>query len=135
MLEKSMSYGRQKLLQYIDDDRSIRGNLSVKLTDQLHCLDISEPFISRLQKRGSEFGKVWKFLKLNCPGRCSCVTTNSIVEHGQKITQFFLGEHKVITPEQQYPDVILWVFFYVFRMSVAIAFLCENAVESAISVS
>ena len=107
MLEKSMSYGRQKLLQYIDDDRSIRGNLSVKLTDQLHCLDISEPFISRLQKRGSEFGKVWKFLKLNCPGRCSCVTTNSIVEHGQKITQFFLGEHKVITPEQQFLGVIL----------------------------
>ena len=59
---------------------------------------------------------------------------NITVEHGRKITQNLFGEHKVITPEQQYPGVILWVF-YVFRMSVAIAFLCKNAVESSISVS
>ena len=36
----------------------------------------------------------------------------------------FLGEHKVITPKQQF------LFFYVFQMAVAITFLCENAVEA-----
>ena len=34
------------------------------------------------------------------------------VEHGQKITQNFLGEHKVITPEQQFLDVILSFFMH-----------------------
>ena len=50
------------------------------------------------------------------------------MEHGPKITKNFLGEHKVITPEQQFLCIILW--FYVFKMAVAIAFLCENAVEA-----
>jgi hypothetical protein len=48
------------------------------------------------------------------------------VEDGQKI-MIFLGENKVITPKQQLLDII---FFYVFRMALAIAFLCQNAVES-----
>ena len=42
---------------------------------------------------------------------------------------FFGGEHKVITPKQQILGIILCVF-YVFKMAVAIAFLCENAVEA-----
>ena len=48
------------------------------------------------------------------------------LEHGRKITQNFLGEHKVIPLEKQFPGM----FFYVFRMAVAIVFLCENAVEA-----
>ena len=36
---------------------------------------------------------------------------NNTVEHGRKITQNLFGEHKVITPEQQFPGVILWGFF------------------------
>jgi hypothetical protein len=51
------------------------------------------------------------------------------VEDGQKINKTFLGEYKVITPEQQFLGKIL-CFFYVFKMAVAIAFLCENAVEA-----
>ena len=50
------------------------------------------------------------------------------MEHGRKITQNCLGKHKVITPEQQFLGMILG-FIYVFKMAVAIAFLCENAVE------
>ena len=52
------------------------------------------------------------------------------MENGQKITQKFLGEHKVITPEQQFLGIILWVFC-VFKMAMAIAFLWENAIEAA----
>ena len=36
--------------------------------------------------------------------------SNDTVEDGQKITQNFLGEHKVITPEQQFLGVILSFF-------------------------
>ena len=46
-----------------------------------------------------------------------------------KITQTVLGEHKVITTEQQFLGVIL-SFFYAFKMAVAIAFFCVNAVEA-----
>ena len=42
---------------------------------------------------------------------------------------FLGGEHKVITPKQQILGIIL-CFFYVFKMAVAIAFLCENALEA-----
>ena len=40
-----------------------------------------------------------------------------------------LGKHKVITLKQQFLSIIL-CFFYVSKMAVAIAFLCENAVEA-----
>ena len=40
-----------------------------------------------------------------------------------------LGETKGITPNQKFLGIILWGF-YVFKMVVAIAFLCENAVEA-----
>ena len=50
------------------------------------------------------------------------------MEDGQKITKQFLGEYK--TPEEQFLSVTLCFFFYVFKMAVAIAFLCENAVEA-----
>ena len=40
----------------------------------------------------------------------------------------FLGEHKVITPKQQFLGIILC--FFVFKMAVAITFLCKNAVEA-----
>ena len=38
----------------------------------------------------------------------------------------FWGEHKVILPKKQF----LGIFFYVFKMAMAIAFLCKNAVEA-----
>ena len=50
------------------------------------------------------------------------------MEDGQKITKHFLGEHNLITPEQQFLSIILC--FYVFKLAVGIAFLCENAVEA-----
>ena len=50
------------------------------------------------------------------------------MEDGQKITKIILGENKVITPEQQFLCIIL--FFFVFKMAMAIAFLCKNAVEA-----
>ena len=40
-----------------------------------------------------------------------------------------MGEYKVITQKQQFLGIILW-FFYVFKMAVAIAFLCKNAVQA-----
>ena len=40
----------------------------------------------------------------------SAGTRTNTVEHGRKITQNFLGEHKVITPEQQFLIIILWLF-------------------------
>ena len=49
----------------------------------------------------------------------------STVEHRQKITKKILGEHK----EQQFLGRISFSFF-VFKMAVAIVFLCENAVEA-----
>ena len=55
----------------------------------------------------------------------SCAST---MEDGQKITKHFLGEHNLITPEQQFLSIILC--FYVFKLAVGIAFLCENAVEA-----
>ena len=42
----------------------------------------------------------------------------------------FFGKHKLITPKQQLLGIILCIFMYVFKMAVAIAFLCENAAES-----
>ena len=51
------------------------------------------------------------------------------VEHGQLITKKYLGEHKVITAEQQFLGLIL-CFFYVFKMEVTIASLCGFAVEA-----
>ena len=51
------------------------------------------------------------------------------MEDGEKITKKNLGEHKEITQEQQFLSIIL-CFFYVFKMAVAIAFLCKNAVEA-----
>ena len=51
------------------------------------------------------------------------------MEHGQIITEIFLGEHKVITAEQQFIGLIL-CFVYVFKMAVAIAFLRGFAVEA-----
>ena len=50
------------------------------------------------------------------------------MEDGWKINRNFLGEYKVITPEQQFLGIILW-FLYVFKMVVDIAFLCKNAIE------
>ena len=50
------------------------------------------------------------------------------MEDGQKITKRFLGEHKVITPEQQFLGVIL--NFDAFKMAVAIALFCVEAVEA-----
>ena len=43
--------------------------------------------------------------------------------------KLFLGEHKVITPKEQFLGIIL-CFFYVFKIEVAIVFLCENTVEA-----
>ena len=51
------------------------------------------------------------------------------MQNGQKITKLFLGEHKVITAEQQFIGLIL-CFVYVFKMAVAIAFLRELAIEA-----
>ena len=51
------------------------------------------------------------------------------MEDGHKITKNILGEHKVITPEQQFLCIIL-CFFYVFKMALAIAFLYQTAVEA-----
>ena len=53
---------------------------------------------------------------------------HNTVEHGQLITKKYLGEHKVITAEQQFLGLILW-FFYVFKMAVAFASLRGFAVE------
>ena len=39
-------------------------------------------------------------------------TPSSTVEHGRKITQKILGEHKVITAEQQFLGLILWFFMH-----------------------
>jgi hypothetical protein len=41
------------------------------------------------------------------------------------------GEHKVITLKHQFLGIVL-CFFYVFKMVVAIAFLCKNAVEESL---
>ena len=38
--------------------------------------------------------------------------SNTTVEDGQKINVKKLGEHKVITPEQQFLGIILWFFMY-----------------------
>jgi hypothetical protein len=35
---------------------------------------------------------------------------HNTVEHGQLITKKYLGEHKVITAEQQFLGLILWFF-------------------------
>ena len=50
------------------------------------------------------------------------------MEDGQKIIKKKLGEYKVTTPKQQFLGIIL-CFFYVFKMAVAIVFLCKKAVE------
>ena len=51
------------------------------------------------------------------------------MQDGQQITQNILGEHKVITTEQPFLGVIL-SFFYAFKMAVAVAFFCVDAVEA-----
>ena len=51
------------------------------------------------------------------------------MEHGQLITNKYLGEYKVITAEQQFLGLILCFFMY-FQMAVAIASLPGFAVEA-----
>ena len=50
------------------------------------------------------------------------------MEHGWKLTQIFLGEQidntRTTIPSNNF------MFLYVFRMAVAIAFLCKNAAEA-----
>ena len=47
-----------------------------------------------------------------------------------EINKTILGEHKMITPKQQFLGIILCFFMYVFKIAVAIVFLCENTVEA-----
>ena len=61
-----------------------------------------------------------------CISRPYCTIT---VEHGQKITQNFLGEHKVITPEQQFLGLILSFFMHL-RWPWLSRFFCLDAVEA-----
>ena len=56
-----------------------------------------------IKKRGSK----WAYIPLEFG---HALTTT--VEHGQLITKKYLGEHKVITAEQQFLDLILWFFMY-----------------------
>ena len=39
-------------------------------------------------------------------------SAHNTVEHGQLITKKYLGEHKVITAEQQFLGLILWFFMH-----------------------
>ena len=68
---------------------------------------------------------------LNKNHRCilKCLHEQITYHSGTWTENNFLGEHKVITPEQQIPRYN-FIFIYVFRMAMAIAFLCENAVEA-----
>ena len=47
----------------------------------------------------------------------------------RKKVKLFLVKKKVTTPEQQF-RCIIFGFFFAFKMAMAIAFLCENAVEA-----
>ena len=62
---------------------------------------------------------------MNIDPKCHGYHSGRWTENNKKI----LGEHKVITPKQQFPGIIL-CFFYEFKMAVPIAFLCKNAVEA-----
>ena len=59
---------------------------------------------------------------------CIVSILNNTVEDGQKRIKKILGEHKVITPEQQFLCIIS-CFFYVFKMAVAIAFLRKRLLK------
>ena len=56
-------------------------------------------------------------------------------QHSGRKKKSFLGEHKVMTPKQQFLGIILCFFMYVFEMALAIVFLCKNAVERFFSPS
>ena len=45
-------------------------------------------------------------------GKKSGMAPSDTVEHGQLITKKYLGEHKVITAEQQFLGLILCFFMY-----------------------
>ena len=60
-------------------------------------------------------------------GRRISLTQHITVEDGQKPIKKILGEHKVITPKMSRCN---FMFFYVFKMAVAIVFLSENAVQA-----
>ena len=58
-----------------------------------------------------------KLLKFEAEGREFAKFLRSLeqfitVEDGQKINKTFLGEYKVITPEQQVLGIILWFFMH-----------------------
>ena len=63
-----------------------------------HNLCVYQRFVSSI---GIIEKAIWIF---NCLG--------STVEYGQLITKKYLGEHKVITAEQQFLGLILWFFMY-----------------------
>jgi hypothetical protein len=54
---------------------------------------------------------------------------NTTVEDGQKINKTFLGEYKNDNTRTTIPRYN-FMFFHVFKMAVAIVFLCKNAVEA-----
>ena len=59
--------------------------------------------------------QITTYTKKLLQGRVSILpplTLASTVQDGQKITKLFLGEHKVITAEQQFLGLILWFFMY-----------------------
>ena len=58
---------------------------------------------------------IFQNMKMERKGRAlflQCEISTITVEHGQIITQHFLGEHKVITAEQQFLGLILCFFMY-----------------------
>ena len=56
--------------------------------------------------------------------RAETIRGNTVFKMTIEINKLFLGEYKLITLKQ------LIFVFYVFKIAVAIAFLCENAVEA-----
>ena len=52
------------------------------------------------------------------------------MEDGQKIIKNFFGWIQSDNTETTVPRYNFVFFFYVFKMAVAIAFLCKNAVEA-----
>ena len=55
---------------------------------------------------------ILKKLKVRRFQKVSYTMSHTTVEHGQLITKKYLGEHKVITAEQQFLGLILWFFMY-----------------------
>ena len=82
----------------------------IALDDAMRCFDSVRDSIQALSQ--GALGANMEHAERTAKDNATRMTVHSTVEEGQKINKTFLGEYKVITPEQQFLGIILCFSMY-----------------------